>query len=192
MVMLRETLSSVYGVYRLARLDPGGLAYLDATPRGAIRSFQAAVLLLPFYAVVEALRLSDVGMTVAPLRLLAVEAVTYTVAWTAFPVIMITLTRVMGRWSRYCVFLTAYNWSSVVQVAVYFPIVVLARIGLFPEVAGEFLMLGVLMLLFAYEWYVIRTSLTIDGWLAAGLVFGDFILARVISDLSMAMMYAPV
>ena len=191
MVTLQETLSSVYGVYRLARLDRSGLAYLDATPRGAARSFQAAVLVLPFFALVEALRLPDMAPTASLWRVLTIEAIAYVIAWTAFPVAMITLSRAIGRWHRYCAFLSAYNWSSIIQMALYFPIIVLMEVGVLRGDAGVVLSLVAVGLVLAYEWFIIRTSLEVDGWMAGLLVLGDFILAHVIEVFSTVMLLAP-
>ena len=188
MVTLQETLSSVYGVYRLARLDPSGLAYLDATPRGAARSFHVAVLLLPFFVLVEALRLPDMVPGASLWRVLTVEAIAYVIAWTAFPVAMITLSRAIGRWPRYCAFLSAYNWSSVIQMAVYFPVIVLIEARVLTGDSGAVLSLAAIVVVLAYEWYVIRTSLEVDGWMAGLLVLGDFILAHVIEVFSTVML----
>ena len=43
----RETVYSIFGAYRLAMLDKSGLSYLDRSPEGAIRSFYAALIVLP-------------------------------------------------------------------------------------------------------------------------------------------------
>ena len=39
MISLREVFTALYGAYRLARLDAGGLKYFDITDQGFWRSF---------------------------------------------------------------------------------------------------------------------------------------------------------
>ena len=51
-----ETLRALYGAYRLARLDAGGMAYFDSSIGGFWRSFFAAVLVVPFYALLLVMR----------------------------------------------------------------------------------------------------------------------------------------
>ncbi len=49
-MIVREAIVSLYGAWRLARLDRRGFEVFDQTPAGAIRSFFAAVLVAPMYA----------------------------------------------------------------------------------------------------------------------------------------------
>ena len=43
MISLREVITALYGAYRLARFDPGGLGFYEVTVQGFWRSFFAAV-----------------------------------------------------------------------------------------------------------------------------------------------------
>ena len=62
MITMAETVRSVFGVYRLARFDRSGLAFLDGTPTGAARSFYCALLLLPPLAIMRAVNLDMRGI----------------------------------------------------------------------------------------------------------------------------------
>ena len=46
-----EVLGALYGAYRLARIDPAGMTYFNLSFEGFWRSFFAAVLVAPAYAV---------------------------------------------------------------------------------------------------------------------------------------------
>src|SRR3712207_2049243 len=114
----RETVYSLYGAYRLALLDKSGLQYFDSTAEGALRSFYAAVLVLPAYAILMVLRQWDQLGDLSLLRFLAVEAIAYVISWTAYPLLMYHLSGLLDRADHFFAFLCAYNWSSVIQMGV--------------------------------------------------------------------------
>jgi hypothetical protein len=173
----RETVYSIFGAYRLALLDKTGLNYLDRSPEGALRSFYAALIVLPAYALLVVLRLWDVLPEVSLLRFTAVEGVAYVISWTAFPLAMFYISGLLDRSGRYFDFLSAYNWSSIIQMGVYLPVVAIADSGLVPEGLGEGMVLVVTMLVLIYQWFIARTTLDISGGSAAGIVLLDMILA---------------
>ncbi len=184
MVTLNDMASAIYGAYRLARADTGGMAFFERSPAGAVKSFFAAVVVLPAYALFQAFhywgQLGEIGLS----KVVAIEGLIYVIGWTAFPVIMISVTRWIDRQERYVDFLVAYNWSSVIQTAVLLPVVIIAETGALPEpliaIAGLVLKLAVLV----YLWFVVKTALNIAGPLAAGLVFADYVLSLIILGVS--------
>lgn len=178
----RDLVYSVYGALRLARFDASGLDCLDRTPEGALRSFYAALVVLPPYAFLLAIRLWEQLANVPFLHLLTVESIAYVVSWTAFPVAMISISGMLDRTARYATFVSAYNWSSVVQIMVYLPAVVLAESGVLPESLAEALVFGVTMAMLTYQWFVLRTALDVGGVAAASLVLLDLFLSAVITD----------
>ena len=93
-MIVREAIVSLYGAWRLARLDPRGFELFDRSEAGALRSFAAAVPVLPLY-VLAALMLAPRGPTTHPLRWLSVQAIAYVLSWVAYPVAAESLTRVL-------------------------------------------------------------------------------------------------
>jgi hypothetical protein len=184
----RETVYSIFGAYRLAMLDKSGLSYLDRSPEGAIRSFYAALIVLPAYAVLVVLRLWDVLPEVSLLRFVTVEGLAYVISWTAFPLVMFHISGLLDRSGRYFDFLSAYNWSSVIQMGLYLPVVAIADSGLIPVGLGEGLVLIVTMLVLMYQWFIARTTLDINGGSAAGVVLLDMILAIFITGMADGML----
>jgi hypothetical protein len=184
----REAVYSIFGAYRLAMLDKSGLSYMDRSPEGAIRSFNAALIVLPAYAVLVVLRLWDVLPDVSLLRFVTVEGLAYVISWSAFPLVMFYISGLLDRSERYFDFLSAYNWSSVIQMGVYLPVVAMADSGLMPEGLDEGLVLGVTMLVLMYQWFIARTTLDINGGSAAGVVLLDMILAVFITGVSDGML----
>jgi len=184
----RDVAYSVFGAYRLARFDPTGLDYIDRTPEGALRSFYAAVIVLPAYAVLMLIRMWDQGVEAPFLQVLVVESIAYVVNWTAFPLLLYQVTGMIDRRARYPTVVAANNWAAVVQMAVYLPTVVLGQVGVLPEPLGDGLVFGVMLAMLTYQWFVLRTALDVTGIAAASLVMLDLFLSALISDFAQGLL----
>ena len=185
-----EIARALYGAYRLARLDKRGLAFFDASVGGFWRSFFAAVLVAPFYGLLLALRYQVEAGAAGPLRHALIEAVAYVIAWLAYPVIMIGLTRVLDREARYLRYIVAYNWAAVLENALYLPVAMLAVSDSVPGDAGNLLGMVALMLILAYTWFIARAALDVSALTAAGLVAMDFVLSLIINGIAEARLAA--
>jgi len=182
---LSETVSALYGALRLARFDAGGTAYFNATVEGFWRSFFAAVLVLPLFAALVISRYPpQANLDVEPLRFLLVEGVTYVIAWVAYPVVMISLTRALGCWERFVPYIVAYNWCAVWQNLVLVPIALLANAGVLPGDVATILYLTALGYVLVYTWFVARAALELPPFTCAALVILDFALSVVITTIS--------
>ena len=157
MVTLNDVARSVFGAYRLARLDPNGMAWFDSSREGALNSFFVAALLLPFHIVFLLVHWG--GSSISPAVIIVVEAIFYVISWTAFLVISIPIVRLLNKSHRYFAFISAYNWSMVIQMALLFPIFLLAETGALSPHWAETVLLALYLILLIYEGYVIRTSL---------------------------------
>ncbi|SMH57823.1 hypothetical protein [Azospirillum agricola] len=175
-------LTALTGAYRLARFDRSGMDLIDRTPEGALASFYAAVVVLPGYALLLAIRLWDQVGDTPLLQVLTVESIAYVVSWTAFPLALHRIALLMGKAERYPGAVAAYNWSSVIQMTVYLPVMVLSATGLLPAFLAEGLVFGVMMAMLTYQWFVLRTALDLSGLAAAALVMVDLFLSATITD----------
>ena len=173
---LREIAYGLYGAWRLLHFDRGGMAYFDVTVEGFWKSFFAAVLVAPGHVVLMAIHLADLEIAAGPLRLVLVEAITYVILWTAFPLVMHYLTQAIGRAPEYIGFIVAFNWFSVVQTLISVPVATLTVAGLLPAVVLP--LVGILLL--AYDWFITRTALDVSGLGATALVLLNLILVRFI------------
>ena len=177
MPTLQETVISIYGAYRLARLDAAGMSYFDASVAGFWKSFFAAVIIAPFYAMLLAIRFPVIAADADPTRFVLAEAIAYVVSWTAYPLIIASLTRTLGCWNRFPGYIVAYNWSMVVQIALVLVIALLSTTGLFPEEAAHFFSLIIYVMILGYIWFIARTALEVPGLTAAGIVALDIALS---------------
>jgi len=173
----REVAYGLFGAYRLAHLDPTGLQYFNATVEGFWRSFLAALIVAPGYIILIGLELGQLpeATSLDWGGIALVQAIAYVVNWTAFPLAMYYLTGRIGRQDAYVGYIVAYNWASVLQMAVMLPAVALQ--AMLPEGVGGLIVLPVVAITAAYQWFIARTALRIGGGAAAGVVGLDFALS---------------
>ena len=179
----RDVIRALYGAYRLARFDVSGHDYFEASIAGFWRSFFAAVLIAPFYFLMLHFRFAEFpGVSYG--RFFALETIAYVIAWVAFPLFMASLVRGINAEKNYIRFIVAYNWSAVLQNALFLPIQILAITGVLPAAAASTLGLFAVAAIIAYIWFVTRTALNVTGWMAAGIVGVDFLISIVINTIS--------
>jgi hypothetical protein len=180
----REAAYALYGAYRLARLDPSGLQYFNATVEGFWRSFLAAAIVAPGYVILIGLELGQTpGVEDFDWeRIALVQAIAYVISWTAFPLALHYLTAVIGRQAEYVGYIVAYNWAAVLQMAVMLPAAGLQ--AMLPGGAGGLIMLPVVLATAAYQWFIARAALRIGGGTAAGIVGFDFALSLFIAGIA--------
>ena len=191
MAPLSEIIRSLYGTLRLARGDTGGMAFFNATEQGFWRSFTAAILIAPLFAMLLMVRYSVNDSTVPLLRFSAVETIAYVVSWVAFPLLLFHLTDILGIGQRYIRYIVAYNWASVIQNLLYLPFALLVEAHLLEGAGSSFIGFLLLGLVLFYTWFVTRTALEISNLLAAGLVTIDLVLSIFINTITQGMLHVP-
>jgi hypothetical protein len=110
---LTEIARGIGGSVRLMKGDLSGLALLDRSREGFWRSFRAAALLAPLYAFYLLTRYVEMMATASDLKIALVEGLRYAIDWTLFPVVLLELSRPLGRASRYTGAVVALNWANV-------------------------------------------------------------------------------
>lgn len=176
-----EIAAGIYGAWRLARGDGGGIGYFNATRQGFWRSFLAMAIVAPLYASVVVLMYENAVDQYEPLRFFAVHAIGYVVAWFVFPLVMFYVVQQIDRQRRFFAFIAAYNWASVLQNFIYIPVIVVAQIGVLPPELIYLLVFVLKVLVFVYTWFIARAGLGITAMMAAAIAAGDFVLAGVMN-----------
>jgi len=176
-----EVQLAVGGALRLAVGDRGGLGSFDTTIEGFWRSFRAAVIAYPLYLVLVALRITEAQWAEAGLaRILVVETIAYVIAWTAFALLMLQLSRMFDRERHYLAFMVVYNWSQIPQTLLIMFVALNRVSGVFPPAVAQFADLVASAALLVYEWYIARVALGANGLQAALVVILDVLLGSVI------------
>ena len=188
MAPLSEIIRSLYGALHLARGDTSGIAFFNATEQGFWRSFTAAILIAPLFALLLTIRYHVNEAGVSLLRFTAIETIAYVVSWVAFPLLLFHLTDILGIGHRFIRYIVAYNWASVLQNLLYLPFALLVEAHLVQGAGSTFFGIILLGLVLLYTWFVTRTALEVTNLLAAGLVMIDLVLSIFINTITQGML----
>jgi hypothetical protein len=192
MLSTREASNALFGAYRLARYDAGGLLYFNTTITGFWRSFYAAVIIAPPYVLLILLQYSANVEPTPFFGFLAVKTVSYIAGWFAYPLLMFYVSQSMRREHLYMRYIIAYNWAAVLQNGVILPIFILATAGILPNDAAAFLSLIAFIAILTYSWFIAYKGLNIPGLSASGVVVAEFSLAFILQHWSNSLLIAPV
>ncbi len=177
---LGEIFGSLYGALRLARFDAGGLNYFNVSIEGFWRSFFAAGLSFPIFLFFSYLRFMEMGVPVAGWHYLSIEIIFYVIGWVAFPLLMISIVKMLGCQERYLNFMVAYNWTAVVQYLLYLPIGILTVMGVLPAETISLADFVLIIYVIAYTGFVVRHGLGIPVMNVIGVVGIDLTLTILI------------
>ena len=165
---------SIYGAWRLARLDPGGMRHFDLTIEGFWRSFMVALYIAPLYLLgrlPEVQTYAEHGIGMAPFIIGALTS--YALAWVAFTLAMIVIAMIFDRSARYVSFIVAYNWAQMIQVAALLPFILLALVLDEAPAPLVFVRFAVYLSILFYQWFVTRIALGVSILQAIGVVALD-------------------
>lgn len=179
-----EVANALYGCWRLARSDPSAVSYFNDSVAGFWRSFFAAVIILPGHVLLLALRPEPIPEDAAIVRFVAVEAITYVIGWVAFPLIMARLCEAIDRRDQFILFIVAFNWSQILQLAIYLPVLLLRRVDVAPSHLAGILTVAAIVAILVYSWYIARTTLKVGGMTAVGVIALHEIVALFILQIS--------
>lgn len=175
MPRLAEIWQALYGAWRLARLDRNALRYFDLSHRGTWRSFWAAAYCYPFFLLERWLELPGENVTDSGLgHIFLVETIAYVIGWTAFPLAALALCRRLGREEGGFDFITAYNWSIILQTALFVLIGLLSLV--LPDSTAIALQRMGLVAALIYEWFIAFVAVGGGAGIAGLVVLLDIVL----------------
>ena len=183
-----EVQLAVGGALRLARGDPRGLGFFDTSIDGFWRSFRAAAICYPFFLILLASRVSAAHWEASGMpRIVIVETIGYVISWVAFPLLMLPLSRWLGREDRFLAFMVAYNWSQLPQTALFVVLAANSAAGLLPHALAQFADFAAAVAVLLYEWYIARVALAVSASQAVPVVLLDLVLGSVLSRITEAL-----
>jgi branched-subunit amino acid transport protein AzlD len=180
-----EVRLALVGALRLAKGDRGGLSCFDRSLDGFWRSFRAAVIAYPLYLMLLMMR-----VTIAEWErsggfyIIGVETIAYVVAWVAFPLAMLTVTRWINRSHRFFDFMVPYNWSQLPQSALFVLVGLQAESQAVSAQPAQVIEIAAAIAVLAYEWFVARVALETTAAAAALVVLVDLVLGVFISHVA--------
>lgn len=175
----QEIARSIYGAWLLARMDRSGMAHFNISFEGFWRSFFAAVIVAPGYAILVADKLAAREETFDLGWVFLVQTVAYAIGWAAFPLVAIGITALLNLSQNYVPMIIAANWAAVVQVAVFLGALLLTFV--LPGVLAGLLLTAATIAILFYQWFVLRTALDTTGGIALALVLVDLLLNAAIN-----------
>ena len=115
------------------------MSYFDRTQAGFWKSFFAALIVAPGFVIILTYELAQADIGSGALRLILVETLAYGLGWVAFPVIVHQICEAIGKREAYIGYIVAFNWSKVIQMAVFLPAIGLIALGVLPGDSGSLL-----------------------------------------------------
>jgi len=180
-----EVQLAVGGALKLARGDPSGLGFFDTSVDGFWRSFRAGVICYPFFLILLVFRVSAAHWAASGMaHIIIVETIGYVISWVAFPLMVLPLTRYLGRENRFIPFIVAYNWSQIPQTALFVIVGADAATGLFPSGVAQIVDFAAAVAVLVYEWYIARVALQVSTSQAVPVVLLDVVLGVVLSRIT--------
>src|SRR5271165_2075759 len=173
---------ALVGCLRLARGDRRGLEYFDRTLDGFWRSFLSAVLSYPFFLILLTMRVSLADWNAAGgLSIILIETIGYVISWVAFPLVMISLVRWIGREHRFCDFMVPYNWCQLPQSVLFVIVGIEAEAGALSDPISQGIEIAAAIAVLVYEWYIARVALETSGAAATLVVLVDLVLGVLVT-----------
>jgi hypothetical protein len=184
MVSIRELSTALYGTWRFVMLDRSAAQFFDNTPEAFWRSFNAALVALPAYALLVLLSFAQHPVDAGPVRVLFVESIAYIIGWAVFPLVIIAFTDTLNCARNYYSFIAAWNWSIVLQAFVFLGVTAFAASGALPASLGGLISLVATLAIFFYQGFIAHVTLDIRAPVAIMIVVIDLAIAVGLSLIS--------
>lgn len=189
MITAVEVVAGLGGAIELARGRPSGFRFFDRSPRGFYRSFYAGLIAAPAHFVLVFLSYLGDNEAHDALRYFSVELIAYVIAWTAFPVVAARMVRPLGRWDAYIPLIVAYNWAGAVQTLAFFPLGLLAVLGIGEPLMVNFLTTVYLVAVLIYVGFIVLKALDVPMAVVGGFVAADFLISLLVEVYSSILVY---
>lgn len=168
-----EIANALFGTWMLVKMDRGGANWLDGSADGFWKSFFAAVLIAPFFALMLWLaryaEATEANMT----AVWAIEAVSYVGAWMFWPVIAGALCQYLDPSMDARRYIVACNWSEIWILMLRMPLLLIAVSGLADQSLYALLSLAALIAVLFYRFQIARHTLPAPTGAAIGLAIAD-------------------
>lgn len=181
---VKEIRAAIEGAWRLFLFDASALERFNDSTSAFLRSFLAAVIAAPAYALIFLIRSrmpidphTSGGKPVPAFAdQMRLELLTYPLGWLLFPIAMVGLSALLNVAPRYRRYVTVYNWGGMIIALIsLIPYVLFALRILGPQFATSVDYLLQIAFL-GYLWFLARIGLGVPGFTALGLVAIDVLL----------------
>lgn len=184
MITAQEVSRALYGALRLARFDANGVTYFENSTEAFWRSFWAAGIALPVYAILLTIRTSGATISVGPVYAFFVHSIGYVIGWLVFPFAIYYIALLTDRQKWYCRYIAAYNWAVVLQITLLLIVSSLAATGFLSPSMSLMLTVVAVAAVLIYQGYIAHVAFqaTLPG--AVGIVLLDLTLSIMVDGWS--------
>ena len=182
---MAEAKSAIYGAFRLFLRDGAGANYLRSDGPALLKSFWAAVIVLPGWFLLDYFTQSGVWLNVPLFPGLVMELAGYSMIWTVWPLFMLMVVKFLDLDDRYNLYIVAQNWMAVPSVILY--LVAIGGATILQLSAGTVYFVGFVSQIWVlfYHFFVVRVTLQVSVLMAIGFVLANFFLNIMLLDIRM-------
>jgi hypothetical protein len=159
----------------LVKQDRGGVSWLDGSADGFWKSFFAAVLLAPFYALMLWLARYSTVPEADLTAVVLIESVSYVGAWLVWPVIASEICRYLDPSMDSRTYIVGCNWSEVWIMLIRLPVVTLGVSALLADGSYAMVSLILMVAILYYRYVIARETLPATTSIAVGLAITDLV-----------------
>lgn len=195
-ITVEDATRGVFVAWRLFLRDGRVAELIDDSRQGVIKSFWSAAIALPIFGLILLLETGTESNSIANFGVLAGEAglaaaflaslVAYVIGWVAWPLFLHHLAPMLGCGRAYFRYLVAYNWMYAMWWLALLGYATLRLTGVVTAEMSDAFGLGLLTVLWAYHWYVMKVTLDLSGGVTAMLVATHFIVMSIVDHTGMA------
>ncbi|UCH75821.1 MAG: hypothetical protein JSU82_08350 [Rhodospirillales bacterium] len=197
-ITVEEATRGLFAAWFMFVRDKRAAMLLENTYLAAVKSYWAALIVLPLYMIGTTIEFLNPSDDVRNFAVLAGEAglfnatvaefCIFVLCWfVAWPLVLDRITPYLGTCDgNFFRYIAAYNWMRVTYVLVGLLFVTLHFAGLVPPHAAEAVALTVLLVLWSYHWFVLRHALGVNSGMAALLVAVEFMFVTTIKAVILA------
>ncbi|MCP4394671.1 MAG: hypothetical protein GY804_10460 [Alphaproteobacteria bacterium] len=154
------------GFFGILRGTPGALLLFGNSPESFRKSFFALLLAVPITLISSYYAYKEYDLNQSFFEYAYIIMMFFIVQYTLWPVMMMHITKVIGKFESYYNYIAAHNWF-IGGIAVFdFAIQILRMVLQSVEGANSFIVIFMIIpgLYFTYcLWYILRTSLQLSG-----------------------------
>ena len=196
-ITVEEATRGIFAAWFMFLRDRRAAQLLENTYMAAVKSYWAALIVLPLYMLGTTIEFLNPSDDVRNFATLAAEAglfnatvaefCIFVLCWfVAWPLVLDRIAPYLDCDDNFFRYIAAYNWMRVTYVLVGLIFVTLHFAGLIPAGAADEAALTVLIVLWSYHWFVLRHALGVNGGYAALLVAAEFMFVTMVKALILA------
>lgn len=176
MISARDLSIAIYGVLRFAMFDRAAVQYFDNSEAAFWKSFCAAVIAAPGYLLLILIGLTEHPVEAGEVRILAVETISYVIGWVLFPLVMVSFTEAANCSRHYFRFISAWNWSAVLQVYFFLAVTAFAASGSVGDGSAGIISVAATLATLVYQGFIAQETLKTKRAVTALIVAIDVVL----------------